>query len=323
VETDHCLGKQIIQKLGKNLRKMSVISSTKSKLTVLGRNCMNCPKLLGSTVNFDKGNHSKLLLQSKSTSNIYCCNKTNSIATLHQETKGSKVKSNAFPYHILPWEKSPLIRSQQVHTSHVSNIFKTFSTSENKSSQSETKEDNNVPSSSDPNSSTESPEFKKLEEDVAKLSAENEELKTKNGETLDKYRRSIAENDNMRKRLTKQIEDAKVFGIQGFCKDLLEVADVLQKAVEIAKSEDERLGSSLASGIEMTQTQMHQVFNRHGLSKISPIEGETKFDPNMHEALFQIPAPDKDPNIVMNVQQLGYSLHGRTIRPAKVGVSKK
>ena len=79
----------------------------------------------------------------------------------------------------------------------------------------------------------------------------------------------------------------------GFCKDLLEVADVLQKAVEAAKSEDERLGSSLASGIEMTQTQMHQVFNRHGLSKISPIEGETKFDPNMHEALFQIPAPDK------------------------------
>jgi hypothetical protein len=154
VETDHCLGKQIIQKLGKNLRKMSVISSTKSKLTVLGRNCMSCPKLLGSTVNFDKGNHSKLLLQSKSTSNIYCCNRTNSIATLHQETKGCTVKSNAFSYHILPWEKSPLIRSQQVHTSHVSNIFKTFSTSENKSSQSETKEDNNVATSSDPNSIT-------------------------------------------------------------------------------------------------------------------------------------------------------------------------
>ena len=66
------------------------------------------------------------------------------------------MKSNAFSYHILPWEKSPLIRSQQVHTSHVSNIFKTFSTSENKSSQSETKEDNNAATSSesDPNSIT-------------------------------------------------------------------------------------------------------------------------------------------------------------------------
>ena len=131
---------------------------------------------------------------------------------------------------------------------------------------------------------------------------------------------------------------------------------MLQKAVDAAKAEDERLGSSLAGGIELTQTQMHQVFNRHGLTQILPTTGETKFDPNMHEALFQIPVPDKgtlsysfalyinehissmpiifhifksytlcvaDPNIVMDVQQIGYSLHGRTIRPAKVGVSKK
>ena len=81
--------------------------------------------------------------------------------------------------------------------------------------------------------------------------------------------------------------------IVGFCKDLLEVADVLQKAVEAAKVEDEKLGSSLAGGIELTQTQMHQVFSRHGLSQISPSVGETKFDPNMHEALFQVPVPDK------------------------------
>ena len=81
--------------------------------------------------------------------------------------------------------------------------------------------------------------------------------------------------------------------IVGFCKDLLEVADVLQKAVEAAKVEDEKLGSSLAGGIELTQTQMHQVFSRHGLSQISPCVGETKFDPNMHEALFQVPVPDK------------------------------
>ena len=68
---------------------------------------------------------------------------------------------------------------------------------------------------------------------------------------------------------------------------------MLQKAVDAAKAEDERLGSSLAGGIELTQTQMHQVFNRHGLTQIMPTTGETKFDPNMHEALFQIPVPDK------------------------------
>ena len=73
----------------------------------------------------------------------------------------------------------------------------------------------------------------------------------------------------------------------------------------------------------MTQAQLHQVFKRHGLERINPKETEEKFDPNMHEALFQIPAPDKEPNIVMVVQKVGYSLQSRTIRPALVGVSRK
>ena len=74
---------------------------------------------------------------------------------------------------------------------------------------------------------------------------------------------------------------------------MLEVADVLQKAVEASRAEDKKLGSSMSGGIELTQTQMHQVFSRHGLTQIVPEVGETKFDPNMHEALFQIPVPDK------------------------------
>jgi len=73
----------------------------------------------------------------------------------------------------------------------------------------------------------------------------------------------------------------------------------------------------------MTQAQLLQVFKRHGLEKINPTEAEEKFDPNLHEALFQVPVPDKDPNIVMIVQKVGYSLQSRTIRPALVGVSRK
>jgi len=212
------------------------------------------------------------------------------------------------------------LRCQQIHSTSHLDIFKSFSANENKASESEIKQDSSNAASND----TESAETTSgNQEQIDKLNAEITDLKAKSDDILDKYRRSIAENDNMRKRLTKQIEDAKIYGIQGFCKDLLEVADVLQKAVDAAKAEDERLGSSLAGGIELTQTQMHQVFNRHGLTQILPTTGETKFDPNMHEALFQIPVPDKDPNIVMDVQQIGYSLHGRTIRPAKVGVSKK
>jgi len=157
------------------------------------------------------------------------------------------------------------------------------------------------------------------------MASEVAELKTKSEDLLDKYRRSIAENDNMRKRLTKQIEDAKVFGIQGFCKDLLDVADVLSKAVEAGEaSQAGNDVKDMVEGLRLTQTQLLQVFGRHGLSQITPVVAETRFDPNQHEALFQIPAPPNvEANIVMDVQKIGYSLHGRTIRPALVGVSKK
>jgi len=161
-------------------------------------------------------------------------------------------------------------------------------------------------------------------EEYEKIASEVAELKSKSEDLLDKYRRSIAENDNMRKRLTKQIDDAKVFGIQSFCKDLLDVADVLAKAVEAGEaSQGSGSVADMVEGLRLTQTQLLQVFGRHGLTQINPIKGEEKFDPNQHEALFQIPAPDLDPNIVLDIQKIGYSLHGRTIRPALVGVSKK
>ena len=135
-----------------------------------------------------------------------------------------------------------------------------------------------------------------------------------------KYRRAIAESENMRKRLTKQIEDGKIFGIQKFSTDLLEVGDVLDKAVSMGV--EGQSVQDLHKGLELTQAQLNQVFKRHGLERINP-ENEEKFDPNLHDALFQVPAPDKEPNTVMIVQSIGYSLQGRTIRPAKVGVSRK
>ena len=164
-----------------------------------------------------------------------------------------------------------------------------------------------------------SPEVKELKQINADLTTSVEDWKSKHDEILDKYRRAIAESENMRKRLTKQIEDGKIFGIQSFSKDLLEVADVLDKAVSV----EGQSAQDLHKGLEMTKAQLHQVFKRHGLERINPKEGEEKFDPNMHDALFQIPVPDKDPNIVMVVQKVGYSLQSRTIRPASVGVSRK
>lgn len=135
--------------------------------------------------------------------------------------------------------------------------------------------------------------------------------------------RSLAETENVRQRLRKQVEEAKVFGIQGFCKDLLEVADVLGRATESVPQEELNKKHphliNLFEGLKMTEAQLQQVFSRHGLVQIVPKEGD-KFDPHFHEALFEVPTPDKETGTVANIQKIGYRLHQRTLRPALVGV---
>lgn len=105
----------------------------------------------------------------------------------------------------------------------------------------------------------------------------------------DKYKRSLADSENLRKRLTKQIEDAKVFGIQSFCKDLLEVADILGHATSAVPKGEVNASNphlkNLFEGLTMTKDSLLQVFKRHGLEVVNPIN--EKFNPNLHEALFQ------------------------------------
>jgi molecular chaperone GrpE len=155
------------------------------------------------------------------------------------------------------------------------------------------------------------------------LVTQNEELLEKVKEIDDKFKRALAEGENTRVRMRKQIEDAKIFGIQGFCKDLLEVADVLEKALESVPKEELSKSESLKTlftGVEMTDTQLQSVFRRHGLVKLNPI-GE-KFNPNDHHALFEAVEEGKEPGTVAVVTKIGYKLHDRTIRPAMVGVVK-
>ncbi|KAG4070825.1 hypothetical protein HA402_011051 [Bradysia odoriphaga] len=161
--------------------------------------------------------------------------------------------------------------------------------------------------------------------EVEGLTLEVTKLKEKNDELLDKYKRSLADSENLRKRLTKQIDDAKVFGIQSFCKDLLEVADILGHATN-AVPKDEVNDSNphlknLYEGLTMTQQSLLQVFKRHGLEVVNPIN--EKFNPNLHEALFQKQCENVDQDVVVEVTKVGYKLRERCIRPALVGVSKK
>lgn len=133
----------------------------------------------------------------------------------------------------------------------------------------------------------------------------------------------MAENENVRTRMRREVNDAKQYGIQNFVKDLLEVADVLGKATEsIPKDalENNVHLKNLYEGLQMTEVQLQSVFKRYGVTQINPL-GE-KFNPNHHEALFEIPDPAKEPGTVGTVTKVGYKLHERIVRPAMVGVIK-
>lgn len=165
---------------------------------------------------------------------------------------------------------------------------------------------------------------KKLTTDVQSLTETVKSLEEKNAELLDKYKRSLADSENMRNRLTKQIQDAKIFGIQSFCKDLLEVADTLGHATNAVPKDQINDTNphlkNLYDGLVLTRNSLQQVFKRHGLEPIEPLN--SKFDPNQHEALFQKECKDVEPGVVVEVTKIGYKLHNRCIRPALVGVSR-
>ncbi|RZC37609.1 grpE protein -like, mitochondrial [Asbolus verrucosus] len=164
----------------------------------------------------------------------------------------------------------------------------------------------------------------KVDEEIEKLNKDIAELTEKNNELLDKYKRALADGENLRNRLMKQISEAKLFGIQGFCKDLLDVADVLAKATETVPKEEISDKNphlkSLYEGLVMTGVQLQPVFNRQGLESVNPLN--EKFNPNENEALFQQEVEGKDSGTVVVVSKIGYKLHDRVVRPALVGVSK-
>uniref|UniRef100_A0AC35U058 GrpE protein homolog n=1 Tax=Rhabditophanes sp. KR3021 TaxID=114890 RepID=A0AC35U058_9BILA len=142
-------------------------------------------------------------------------------------------------------------------------------------------------------------------------------------EMKDKYLRSVAETENVRKRGMRLTEDAKIFAIQGFCKDLLEVADILNLAIDACpkdKVDTDKNVKQLHDGITMTKTVLLKTFAKHGLVPINP-QG-AKFDPSIHEAVFQVPKEyaKVGADHIDQVAKIGYSLHGRPIRAAQVGV---
>ena len=154
------------------------------------------------------------------------------------------------------------------------------------------------------------------EDRVAKLEAEVASLK-------DQLLRAMAETENTRRRAQRDREDASKFAVSSFAKELVSVADNLRRALEAVPAEgrekDEML-KSLAVGVEATERQLFAAFDRAGIKKLDPT-GEP-FDPNFHQVMFEIENTGKAAGTVVQVLQPGYTIHGRLLREAMVGVAK-
>lgn len=140
-------------------------------------------------------------------------------------------------------------------------------------------------------------------------------------EMKDRWVRSVAELENLRKRGERERQDAAKFAATGFAREMLSVSDNLERALATVK-DGEVAGEvkPLLEGIEMVASELKSIFERQGIEKIDP-KGE-KFDPNQHQAMFEVPTEDSEPGTVVEVVQPGFAMHGRLLRPAMVGVAK-
>lgn len=158
-----------------------------------------------------------------------------------------------------------------------------------------------------------------LSEAQARITVLEEEL----ARTKDHMLRSVAEAENTRKRAVKDREDAAKFSIAGFARDLLAVSDNLRRALDAIPGDllasEPRL-KNLVDGIEATERELLRNFEKNGIKKLNPL-GEP-FNANFHEVMFEMPAPGSPPGTITQVIEVGYVLHDRLLRPARVGVAK-
>ena len=144
-------------------------------------------------------------------------------------------------------------------------------------------------------------------------------------EAKDRTLRTLAEMENLRKRTAKEVSDARVYGITGFARDILDIADNLQRTLDAVSAEAKAAADpglkALIEGVELTERSLLNTLEKNGVKKFDPA-GE-KFDPNFQQAMFEIPDASVPPGTVVQVVQAGYMIGERVLRPALVGVAKK
>ncbi|UWQ22000.1 nucleotide exchange factor GrpE [Jannaschia sp. W003] len=128
--------------------------------------------------------------------------------------------------------------------------------------------------------------------------------------------RALAEAENVRKRAARDRDEAQRYGGSKLARDLLPVYDNLVRAMDAAGAEQ----TAIREGLELTLKELRGVFGKHGVTVVSPAEGD-KFDPQMHQAMFEAPVPGTVAGHIIQVMSDGFMLHDRLLRPAQVGVS--
>ncbi|ADE87218.1 nucleotide exchange factor GrpE [Rhodobacter capsulatus] len=149
---------------------------------------------------------------------------------------------------------------------------------------------------------------------------ELEMLRAERDELRDRFMRALADAENARKRADRDRREAEQYGGSKLSRDMLPVFDALKRALDAAGEEVRAAAPALIEGVELTQRELLNVFARHGIVAIQPKVGD-KFDPLLHEAMFEAPLPGTVAGDIIQVMDDGFLLHDRLLRPAKVGVS--
>ena len=149
-------------------------------------------------------------------------------------------------------------------------------------------------------------------------------LEREHAEMKDRLLRTLAEMENLRKRTEREIADSRLYSVASFARDMLNVADNMRRALDAVppelRADADPNVKALVEGVDLTERELQKALEKNGIRQFSP-QGE-KFDPNLHQAMFEVPDASVPAGSVVQVVQPGYMLGERVLRPALVGVSK-
>ena len=163
-------------------------------------------------------------------------------------------------------------------------------------------------------------EAEQFMEDPLEMDDELDAIKAERDEFRDRFMRALADAENARKRGERDRREAEQYGGSKLARDMLPVYDNLSRALEAVTDEQREQAGALIEGVELTMRELLNVFSKHGITLVKPEIGE-KFDPQIHQAMFEAPVPNTTAGDIIQVMTEGFLLHDRLLRPAQVGVS--